>query len=149
MSMADLIELEVATPERLMVKEKVPEVQVPGKDGYLGILPGHAPMLGLLGTGLLSYPVSGSRRYLAIEGGFLEVQPELVRVLANSAERAEEIDIQRAKEELRRAESDAVNPSIGIDPVAAWASIRHQQARVEAAEQEAKSPPQAGSSGGH
>ncbi|SPE34211.1 ATP synthase epsilon chain [Candidatus Sulfopaludibacter sp. SbA6] len=132
--MPDLIELEVATPERLMVREKVSEVQVPGQDGYLGILPGHAPLLGLLGTGLLSYRVGPNRRYLAVQGGFLEVQPEHLRVLANVAERAEEIDVQRAKDDLKKAEADAVNPSIGIDPAAAWAVILHQQARVEAAE---------------
>jgi F-type H+-transporting ATPase subunit epsilon len=137
--MPDLIELEVATPERLMVREKVSEVQLPGQDGYMGILPGHAPLLGLLGTGLLTYVVGPNRRYLAVSGGFLEVQPEHLRVLANVAERAEEIDVQRAKNDLKRAEADAVNSSIGLDPAAAWSAILHQQARVEAAE--TNSPP--------
>jgi len=86
--MPEVLELEVATPERLVVRERVADVQLPGQDGYLGILPGHAPLLGLLGTGVLSYPVNGNRRYLAIQGGFREVQQDHVRVLANVAERA-------------------------------------------------------------
>jgi len=132
--MPDLIELEVATPERLLVREKVADVQLPGQNGYLGILPGHAPLLGLLGTGLLSYPANAGRRYIAIDGGFLDVGQDHVRVLANAADRAEEIDTGRARDELKKAESDAANPSIGIDPAAAQAAILRAQARVEAAE---------------
>ena len=132
--MPDLIELEVATPERLMVREKVTEVQLPGQDGYLGILPGHAPMLGLLGTGLLSYVVGPNRRYLAVHGGFLEVQAEHLRVLANVAERAEEIDTERAKADLKRAQDQAANPLSGLEPDAALAAMADAQARVEAAE---------------
>src|SRR5690348_7270059 len=114
--MPDLIELEVATPERLMVRESVAEVQIPGKDGYLGVLPGHAPLLGLLGTGLLSYSVGTRRRYMAVHGGFIEVLPDQVRVLANQAQRAEDIDVERARTELRRAQEVASNPSSGVDP---------------------------------
>ena len=92
--MADTLELEVATPERELVREQVSEVQVPGKNGYMGILPGHAPLLGLLGIGTLTYvSVSdGKKRYLSIHGGFVEVLDDHVRVLADCAERAEEID---------------------------------------------------------
>jgi len=132
--MPDTIELEVATPERLVVRERVADVQLPGQNGYLGILPGHAPLLGLLGTGVLSFPANGGRRFLAIHGGFLDVGQDHVRVLANVAERAEDIDAARAKDELKQAEADAVNPSIGIDPAAAWGAILHAQARVDAAE---------------
>src|SRR5207253_7152381 len=127
-------ELEIATPERLVVRENVSDVQVPGEDGYLGILPGHAPLLGLLGVGLLSYPGGGGRRYIALREGFLEVQPDRVRVLATSAERAEEIDVERARAALKKALDEALNPNIGIDPAAAWGAILHEQARVEAAE---------------
>ncbi len=132
--MPDSIQLEVATPERLLVRESVTEVQVPGKDGYLGILPGHAALLGQLGTGFLSYQAGARKRYLSIQGGFLEVLPDHVRVLADVAERAEEIDLERARAELRRAQEEAENPSIGIDPAKALASLLHAQARVEAAE---------------
>jgi F-type H+-transporting ATPase subunit epsilon len=132
--MPDVIELEIATPERLVVHEDVDDMQIPGKDGYLGILPGHAPLLGELGIGLLSYSRAGKRRYLSIHGGFLEVLPDHVRVLADTAERAEEIDIERARAELKRAQEESVNPSVGIDPASAAAAILHAQARVEAAE---------------
>ena len=102
--MADNLELEVATPERELVRELVSEVQVPGKNGYMGILPGHAPLLGLLGIGTLAYvSVSdGKKRYLSTHGGFVEVLDDHVRVLADCAERAEEIDIQRAKAALQQ-----------------------------------------------
>ena len=93
--MPDSLELEVATPERLLVREQATEVQVPGKNGYMGILPGHAALLSQLGSGVLDYVAGGRRRYLAVAGGFLEVLPGHVRVLADVAERAEDIDDQR------------------------------------------------------
>jgi F-type H+-transporting ATPase subunit epsilon len=131
------MQLEVATPERLLVREEVTEVQVSGKDGYLGILPGHAPMLGLLGTGFLSYGSGSQRRYLSVHGGFLEVLPDQVRVLADEAERAEEIDVERARADLKRAQdevSNLINPSVGVDPAEALDQLMHAQARVDAAE---------------
>ena len=132
--MADLIELEVATPDRELVREEVGEVQVPGKDGYLGILPGHAPLLGLLGTGFLSYTTGTRKRYLSINGGFLEVLPDHVRVLADTAERAEEIDVERAKAAFKRAQDQMTNPSIGIDPAVALAALMRAQTRIDVAE---------------
>jgi F-type H+-transporting ATPase subunit epsilon len=131
--MPDLIELEVATPERLMVRENVDEVQIPGKDGYLGILPGHAALLGQLGTGVLSYGVGGHRRSLSVQGGFIEVLPEHVRVLANLAERAEDIDVERAKADLKRAEEQVGNPESGVEPSVALDALALAQARVDAA----------------
>jgi F-type H+-transporting ATPase subunit epsilon len=86
--MPDSLELEVATPERLLVREDVTEVQVPGKNGYLGILPGHAALLSQLGSGVLNYVAGGHRRYLAVAGGFLEVLPGHVRALT-AMERAQ------------------------------------------------------------
>lgn len=121
--MPDLLELEVATPERQLVREDVAEVQVPGKDGYLGILPGHAALLSQLGAGSLSYVAGGRRRYLCVCGGFLEVLPGHVRVLADVAERAEEIDVDRAKAALQRAQETAALPA-----------IERAQARLAAAE---------------
>ncbi len=132
--MPDSIELEVATPERLLVREEVTEVQVPGKDGYLGILPGHAPLLGELGTGFLAYQCGNRRRYLSIHGGFLEVLPDHVRVLADAAERAEDIDLEKARAELRRATEDVTTPAVGVDPAKALDMLLHAQARVDAAE---------------
>jgi len=101
--MAEELDLEVATTERELVHQNVTEVQVPAKDGYLGILPGHAALLGQLGAGALHYTVGGQSHYLAIDGGFLEVLEDHVRVLADSAEKAEDIDVARAKSDLQKA----------------------------------------------
>jgi len=125
----DKIELEVATPERPLVKESVSDVQIPGKDGMLGILPGHAPLLSELGSGALVYTVSGRKQKLAVQGGFVEVLPEHVRVLADIAERGEDIDVNRARADLSAAEQQmATDPEHGT-PAAALA-----QARIDAAE---------------
>jgi F-type H+-transporting ATPase subunit epsilon len=128
--MPDSLELEVVTPERPLVREEVTEVQIPGKNGYMGILPGHAALLGQLGTGSLSYVAGGQRRYLAVAGGFLEVLPGHVRVLADVAERAEEINVDRARAALQRAQDQLA----GDDPDAALAALGRAQARIAAAE---------------
>jgi F-type H+-transporting ATPase subunit epsilon len=135
--MADTLSLEVATPERELVREQVNDVQVPGKDGYMGILPGHAPLLGLLGIGMLTYVSlsDGKKRYLSVHQGFLEVLEDHVRVLADVAERAEEIDVQRARAALQRAQEEGLNPALGVDPGSALLAMERAQARLEAAEQ--------------
>lgn len=133
--MPDLLELEVATPERLLVRESVEQVQLPEKNGYMGILPGHAPLLGQLSTGFLSYSAGGRKRYLSVQGGFVEVLPDHVRVLANAAERAEDIDVERARQELRQAQSQIVNPAVGVDPAISLEAMAWAQARVDAAQQ--------------
>ena len=133
--MADTLSLEVATPERELVREQVSDVQVPGKEGYMGILPGHAPLLGLLGIGTLTYVSDGRKRYLSIHGGFVEVLEDHVRVLADVAERAEEIDVQRARAALQRAQEEGLNPALGVDPGAALLAMARAQARLETAEQ--------------
>ena len=132
--MAETLELEVATPERELVCEQVSEVQVPGREGYMGILPGHAALVGLLGIGTLTYSVAGQKRYMAVHEGFIEVAGDHVRVLADAAERKEEIDIQRAKEALRRSLEGAVNPSLGVDPAVALIAMARAQARIDTAE---------------
>jgi F-type H+-transporting ATPase subunit epsilon len=131
--MADLLELEVATPERELVRAQVSEVEIPGKDGYLGVLPGHAPLLGLLACGTLSYVVDGRKRYLAVHSGFLEIMDDHVRVLANVAEAREEIDIERARRALQRAQDASINPSLGVDPAAALDAMMRAQARLDTA----------------
>jgi F-type H+-transporting ATPase subunit epsilon len=127
--MAETIELEIVTPERQLVREAVTDVQIPGRDGYLGILPGHAALLGILGTGSLYYSAGGRKKYLAIQGGFLEVLPDHVRVLAEIAEPAEEIDVARAKADLIRAEAEET----GADPESALKAAALAQARIETA----------------
>jgi len=136
--MPDVLELEIATPERQLVREEATEVQLPAKNGYLGILPGHAALLSMMGTGFLTYTVAGRKRTLSVQGGFVEISDNHVRVLANVAERAEEIDITRAKEDLRRANeqvNNLINPSLGVDPAVALDALAWAQARVDAAEQ--------------
>ncbi len=98
------IELQVVTPEGLRVREEVDEVQVPGRSGYLGILPGHAPLLGELRMGELSYRQREEWTYVTAFWGFVEVLPDRVIVLAEIAERAEEIDVERAQRAKQRAE---------------------------------------------
>lgn len=132
--MPEMLALEVATPERQLVREEVTEVQIPGKNGYVGILPGHAPLISELGTGFLSYSAGNGKRYLSVQGGFVEVLPDHVRVLANSAERAEEIDVERARAELKRAQEQIVNPAVGVDPAVSLDALAWAQARVDAAE---------------
>jgi F-type H+-transporting ATPase subunit epsilon len=129
--MADNLELEVATPERQLVHEQVTDVQLPGKDGYLGILPGHAALLGQLGAGSLSYTAAGQPHWLALDGGFVEILDDHVRVLADSAEKAEDIDLAGAKAKLQKATDDLPTAQ---DPDAALAAFHHAQARVNAAE---------------
>ena len=128
--MPDSFELEVATPERLLVREQATEAQVPAKNGYLGVLPGHAALLSQLGSGVLDYVAGGQRRYLAVAGGFLEVLPGHVRVLADVAERAEDIDAARARVALERAQEQIG----GYDPAVALAAMARAQSRIAAAE---------------
>ena len=131
--MADTLVLEVATPERELVREQVSDVQGPGKNGYMGILPGHAPLLGLLGIGTLTYTVEGKKRHLSVHKGFVEVLDDHVRVLADVAERAEEIDLERARRALQKAQEAGINPALGVDPGAALEAMARAEARLEAA----------------
>lgn len=108
-----MISLEIVTPDRLVFAEKVDEVILPGTEGYLGVLPGHAPLLTRLDTGRIAYRTGARTGYLAVSGGFVEVLRDRVSVLAEICERAEEIDVDRAREEKRRAEEllKRVDPS--------------------------------------
>jgi F-type H+-transporting ATPase subunit epsilon len=131
--MAETFELEIVTPERQLLKDQVEEAQIPAKGGYLGVLPGHAPLLTELGTGFMYYVIGGRRRYLSIHGGFAEVLPDRVRLLANTAERAEEIDVERARRALERAQQEVMNPALGGDPAMALNAVARAQARLDAA----------------
>src|SRR5437016_13495223 len=101
----DSIQLVVVTPVRQLLNESVTEVQLPGADGYLGVLPGHAPLITELGIGELTYRVAGGQTgLLAVIRGFADVLPDRVSVLAETAERAEESDIKRAQKAMKRAQ---------------------------------------------
>ncbi|OGL13681.1 MAG: ATP synthase F1 subunit epsilon [Candidatus Rokubacteria bacterium RIFCSPLOWO2_12_FULL_71_22] len=102
--MADRLQLEIATPARLAVSEEVDEVVVPGSQGYFGVLPAHAPFLTTLGIGEVMYRSGRDERYLAVAGGFAEVRNDKVIVLADTAERPDEIDRARAEQAKARAE---------------------------------------------
>jgi F-type H+-transporting ATPase subunit epsilon len=129
--MAEPLQLEVVTPERLLVREEVESVEAPGKAGYLGILPGHAAFVGQMGTGILGYMANGVKRNLAVSGGFIEVLPGHVRVLADVAERAEDIDVVRAKAALKRAQENLAKAEEAADAAAAQ---DRATARIAAAE---------------
>jgi F-type H+-transporting ATPase subunit epsilon len=97
--------LQLVSPERVLVEEQVDEVQIPALDGYLGVLPGHAPLLSeLMAGGVLSYRTSGTEKVLAVYGGFVEVQPDRVRILVDAAERKEEINVEDARARLSKAD---------------------------------------------
>jgi F-type H+-transporting ATPase subunit epsilon len=102
--MADTIELEIVTPERQVVKDRATEIQIPGRDGYLGILPGHAPLITELAIGEITYVNAGVTTRLSVAWGFAEVLPDRVTILAETAERAEDIDVPRAEAERERAQ---------------------------------------------
>ena len=131
--MAATFELEVATPERLLVRQRVSEAQIPAANGYLGVLPEHSPLLSELGIGELSYVADGHTRYVAVEGGWVEVSGDRVRVLATSAEKADDIDVNRAKASLGRAAGRLGRPDLGIDVARALNAMKRAQARLAAA----------------
>ncbi len=128
------IDLEIVTPDRLVVSETVDEVVLPGSEGSLGVLPGHAPLLTGLAAGELRYRTGGSTRRLAVAGGFAEVLAHRVSVLASACERAEEIDEAQAREDRDRARADLSRPGAGAAEVArAGERLRHAEARLAVA----------------
>jgi F-type H+-transporting ATPase subunit epsilon len=124
----DKIDLEVVTPERRVLAESVDEVVLPGKLGYLGVLPGHAPLLTAIGVGQLEYRTGSTKKYVAVAGGFAEVLPSRVIVLAETAERAEEIDMMRAQEKKAELEAKLRSPDPYFD--FEQANIRLQKALI-------------------
>ena len=110
MSLPKELLLEVVTPDKLLVRETVDEVELPGAEGYLGILPGHTPLLGILKIGEMWYRKGTTKTYLSLAFGFVEVLPDKVTVLAHVAERAEDIDLTRAEKAKVRAEERVGGP---------------------------------------
>lgn len=132
--MAETFLLEIATPEKSLLKEQVTEAQIPGADGYLGILPEHAPLLSRLKPGVLSYSTAdGKEHAIAVHGGFLEVKDNHVRCLVDQAERAQEIDLTRAEQAQKKALEQLNNQGIDIDIGDALAAAMRAEARIEAA----------------
>jgi F-type H+-transporting ATPase subunit epsilon len=132
---ADTFQLEVATPERRLVDEQVREAELPGKEGYLGVLPGHAPLLSALGAGVLTYDGGTSgKQVLAIDGGFVEVFENHVRVLADNAEYARDIEVDAARRELEEANKALKEAQEAETSKAALRAVQRAQARIDAAE---------------
>ena len=130
------IKLDIVTAERVVYSGDVDEVVAPGVSGQLGILPRHAPLMTILQAGALTARNSGKDEVIAISGGFLEVRPDRVIVLADAAERAEEIDIARAEAAKKRAEERLRDrKAIGLNQATAEAALKRALTRLSVAEQ--------------
>src|SRR5438552_11433016 len=127
------IELTIVTPERSVVREQVDEVQIPGADGYFGVLPSHAPLFSELKVGEVSYRQGDRWSFLVVAWGFVEVQPNQVRVLAETAERAHEIDIDRAMRAKQRAEERIARGGEDVDYGRALIALERALIRIQVA----------------
>jgi F-type H+-transporting ATPase subunit epsilon len=133
MALPAKITLEIVTPDRSLVREEVDEVVVPGSEGYLGILPGHTPLLAMLKVGELWFRIGHEKQYLAIAGGFVEVLPDWVTVLADIAERAVDIDVARAEAARKRAEERLARPPVDLDLERARVALLKSLVRIQVA----------------
>jgi F-type H+-transporting ATPase subunit epsilon len=132
--MADTFQLEIVTPEKLVVKDSAEEAQIPATTGYIGVLPGHAPLITELGAGEISYRSGGQLHRFATAWGFAEVLPDKVTILAETVERVDEIDVARAKQDLTQAE-DALKQAQSEEEVTKdLGRVRRAEARIEVAE---------------
>ena len=136
--MADTLELEIVTPEKLVVKDVAEEIQIPGKRGYLGILPGHAPLITELAVGQISYRNSSDTRHLCVAWGFAEVLPDKVTILAETAERAEDLDPERAHRAKDRAEKRLGSGDPEVDVERAQNALARATTRLEVAAREGR-----------
>lgn len=128
------LKIDIVTAERVVYSDDVDIVVAPGAEGQLGILPHHAPLMTSLQSGELLMRKAGEEHYLAVSGGFLEVRPDRVIVLADAAERAEEIDAARAQAAVERARERLAHPGPGMDQARAEASLRRALSRVQISE---------------
>jgi F-type H+-transporting ATPase subunit epsilon len=129
-----MIQLTIVTPERSLVSEQVDEIQIPGAEGYLGVLPGHAPLFTELKVGELSYRKGNTWTSLAVAWGFAEVLPDQVRVLAETAERAQEIDLERAMKAKERAEQRLTRGGDDVDYDRARIALQRALIRIQVAQ---------------
>ena len=131
--MSDTFQLEIVTPEKLVVKEAVEEAQIPGLNGYLGILPGHAPLITELGVGVITYRAGGATKTLSVAWGFAEVLQDKVTILAETVERPDEIDVARAQQAKERAEQllKSNDPKLDYDRV--QDDLRRAETRLKVA----------------
>ncbi len=132
--MSDTFKLEIVTPEKKVVDVAATEAQIPGKNGYLGILPGHAPLITELAVGEITYKAGADEQRLAVAWGFAEVLPEKVTILAETAERPLEIDVARARKAKERAEQMLTSGDTNVDVERALAAQKKAETRIEVAE---------------
>jgi F-type H+-transporting ATPase subunit epsilon len=133
--MADTFQLEIVTPAKLVVKDAAEEAQIPGASGYLGILPGHAPLITELGVGAITYQASGTTHTLAVAWGFAEVLPGKVTILAEAAERPQEIDVERAQKSKDRAEERLKSNDPQVDYTRAEDALQRAETRLNVAKE--------------
>ena len=127
------IDLTVVTPERAIVKEQVEELQIPGAAGYFGVLPGHAPLISELRIGEVGYRQGDRWFFISVAWGFVEVQSDQVRILAETAERAHEIDVERATRAKQRAEERIARGGTDIDYNRALVALERALIRIQVA----------------
>lgn len=133
--MANTFQLEIVTPSRLLVKDAAEEAQIPGASGYLGILPGHAPLITELAVGVITYKASGASHTLSVAWGFAEVLPDKVTILAEAAERPQEIDVVRAEKAKARAEERLKSNNPEIDYTRAEDALQRAETRLDVAKE--------------
>ena len=133
MALPTHIDLQIVTPDRALIHEQVDEVEIPGSEGYFGVLPGHTPLLASLAVGELWYRKGQEKTYLSIAFGFAEVLPDRVTILARIAERAADIDPARAEESRRRAEERISQPKTEIDYDRARVALMKAMTRLQVA----------------
>jgi F-type H+-transporting ATPase subunit epsilon len=131
--MADTFKLEIVTPEKKVVDTMAEEMQIPGKNGYLGILPGHAPLITELAVGEITFKEDSGEQRLAVAWGFAEVLPDKVTILAESAERPSEIDVARARESKERAEQRLSSGDLNVDVERSLEALLRAETRLEVA----------------
>lgn len=131
--MAEVFKLEIVTPEKRVVDTAAEEVQIPGKNGYLGVLPGHAPLITELSVGEIIYRENSTDQRLAVAWGFAEVLPDKVTILAETAERPSEIDVERARKSKDRAEQRLMSGDTSVDVERALDALHRAETRLDVA----------------
>src|SRR5215467_7650355 len=132
--MPDTFQLEIVTPEKMVVRDAAEEAQIPGRNGYIGVLPGHAPLITELGAGEITYKRGGQIQHFSMAWGFAEILPDRVTVLAETVERADEIDTQRAQQSVSKAEESLKSAQTEEDYAQALGNMSRAQARLEVAQ---------------
>src|SRR5262245_60673114 len=133
MALPSKLQLQIVSADRSLVDETVDEVEIPGADGYFGVLPGHTPLLAILGAGEFWYRQGSEKKYFAIAFGFAEVQPDRVTILAEIAEKPDEIDVARAEAAKRRAEERIAQPVVDMDAERARIALLKSLIRLQVA----------------